>query len=248
MSFKVLWILNLFLTGLLLYQEVWSVSLTAVWRPVFIPQSVPTSGSIVSAKNAIQCIQNCLESDGCLLSCFDGENCELSKIFVDPGSSGGTRSCYTRLKINYAIGANWKGPPHSDNRRILDNLKDGITVFDMNEDCFISDQLSIPLYVMIDMKREKLVNNISLTSQPNKIASHLFQDIEIFVGNSIDEKAMDEGNFDLLELIGITKSVQVVGETQIFVLDLPKSVQYVVLHKTGYIKLQVCDIIISWIE
>ena len=128
-----LWISNFFLTGFLLYQEVCTVSLSAVWRPVFIPQSVSTSGSTVSAKNATQCIQSSLESDGCPLSCFDGENyCELSKIFVHPGSSGGTRSCYTRLKINYAIGANWKGPPQSNNtilnRRTFENLKDGITV------------------------------------------------------------------------------------------------------------------------
>ena len=234
---------NLFLTGFLLNQEVCTVSLSAVWRPVFIPQSVSTSGSTVSAKNSTQCIQSCLESDGCLLSCFDGEHCEFFQIFVHPGSSGGTRSCYTRLKINYAIGANLKGPPQSNNtilnRRTFENLKDGITVFDVNEDCFITDSMEIPIYVMIGMKKERLVKNISLISQSNQI--------EIFVGNSIDENAMDEGNFDLLELIGIIKPVQVVGESQIFVLDQPKSVQYVVLHKTLTNRLQVCDVIISWI-
>ena len=56
------------------------------------------------------------------------------------------------------------------------------------------------LYVMIDMKKVVPVRNISLTSQPNIIASSIFQDILVFVGNSVNEEAMDQGNFDLLRL------------------------------------------------
>ena len=239
---------------ILFIREICCLTLSLVWRPVIISQSVTTSGTTVSAKNAIQCIQICLQSDGCQLSCFDGENCELSKILVYPGHqanpSGGTKSCYTRMNVNLAVGAEWKGPPQTaDTRyesRTFENLKDGISINSTNDDCFYTDPMgSNSLYVMIDMKKIVPVRNISLTSQPNIIASSIFQDISVFVGNSVDEEAMDQGNFDLLQLVGKTIPVQVIGETQSIVLNQPKYVRYVIFHKSGTNRLQICEVEVS---
>ena len=166
-------------------------------------------------------------------------------------SSSGTKSCYTRLNCNFAVGAEMKGPPQSTvdkySARVFENLKDGISIISTWFDCFLTNEMpnTYSVYVMIDMQNVMPVRNISLVSQSNGIVTSLFQDILIFVGNYVDEQAMDEKNFDLLELVGKTKPVQVVGERQSFVFDPPKFVRYVVLHKTVHNRIQICDIEIS---
>ena len=242
------------LSSILLIREICCLTLSPVWRPVIISQSVTTSGATVSAKNAIQCIQICLQSDGCQLICFDGENCELSKILVYPGHqanpSGGTKSCYTRMNVNLAVGSKWKEPPQDTGTgfelRTFENLKDGISINSVNDDCFVTVPMcSNTLYVIIDMKKAIPVRNISITSQPNIIASNIFQDISVFVGNNVVEEAMDQGNFDLFQLVGKTIPVQVIEETQSIVLDQPKYVRYVIFHKSGTNRLQLCEVEVS---
>ena len=144
-----------------------------------------------------------------------------------------------------------KGPPQSTqdkySSRVFENLKDGISIISTGFDCFLTDVLpnTYSVYVMIDMQNVLPVRNISLVSQSNSVIPSLFQDILIFVGNYVDEEAMAEKNFDLLELVGKTKPVQVVGERQSFVFDPPKFARYVVFHKTVYNRIQICDIEIS---
>ena len=140
------------------------------------------------------------------------------------------------MNVNSAVGTEWKGSPQSTGlefeSRNFENLKDGISINSTDGDCFYTDLMgSTTLYVMIDMKNVVPVRNISLTSQPNITKSILFQDILVSVQNSVDEEAMDQGNFDLLRLVGKTIPVQVIGETQSIVLDQPKYVRYVIFSQ-----------------
>ena len=242
----------IFYGTILFYQEICSLSLSPVWRPVLISQSVPTNSITSSAKNVIQCIQICLQTDGCQLSCFDGENCESSKILVYSGhqvsSTGGTKSCYTRLGINFAVGAEMKGPPTSTvySTRKIENIMDGIYISNPGLDCYITKEMSNVLYVLIDLIKVRPVRNISLLSQPSPSSIHkFFGDILIFTGNEIDEEAMDNGDFSLLELVGVTKPVIDSPERQSFGLVEPKFVRYVILQKTVFLLFQICDIEIS---
>ena len=236
---------------ILSYQEICSLPLSPVWRPVLISQSVPTNSITVSAKNAIQCIQICLQTDGCQLSCFDGGNCESSKILVYSGhqasSTGSTKSCYTRLGINFAVGAEMKGPPTSVRfpTRTIENIRDGIYIFNADLDCYLIDQTSNVLYVIIDLTKVVPVRNISLMSQPGFNSIRQFHDILIFTGTEIDEDAMDNGDFSLLELVGVTKPVIDSPERQSFAVAKPKFVRYVILQKTVYPRIQICDVEIS---
>ena len=243
--------LLIFYGAILFYQEICSLSLSPVWRPVLISQSVPTNSITASAKNAIQCIQICLRTDGCQLSCYDGGNCESSKILLYSGhqasSSGGTKSCYTRLGINFAVGSEMKGPPTSTeySTATIENIMDGIYVSNAGLDCYATVETSNVLYVLIDLTKVVPVRNISLLSQPNPTYIHKFHDISIFTGNEIDEEAMDNGDFSLLELVGMTKPVKNTPERQSFGLAEPKFVRYVILQKNVFLKLQICEIEIS---
>ena len=233
------------------FRDICSLSPFPVWRPVFISQTVETSDTTVSAKNVMQCIQICLRSDGCQLSCFDGENCELSEILVYPkhtvSSSDRSKSCYTRLRINFAVGAEIKGPPTTEfhETKHIENIVDDMNIFSMAQDCYKSIDTDYPLYVMIDLKTVVPVRNITLFSQFNMIASYLFQDVLVFVGNDVDEDAMGEGNFDLMELVGITKPVKILSERQSFAFDQIKFVRYVVLQKTVNMQIQICGLEIN---
>jgi len=204
-----------------------------------------------TSTNVIQCIQKCQLTSWCQLSCFEDSTCILSSLTVYfnhiPDEQTATKSCYTNLRMNFAVNAIISASNISQIEahitRVMNNTVNGIYFEDIDKDCYYTNS-ELSSYVFIEMMKTLPVSKVSLRSQYNQVRDIIFDGITIYGGLIADLEQVQARNFDGLHKIGTTTGAAYKGQIQEFDVKPIKDFKYIVLSKPSG-GMQVCGIIVN---
>ncbi|XP_045117462.1 uncharacterized protein LOC123508086 [Portunus trituberculatus] len=190
---RTLYVLALLLLPLLLLQTPASdATVVYMFRKVFVSPIMVNSSKSESlchgedTHHVGRCSGACTMHEWCQLWCSNSPLiCTLYSALVMPtyrdASPDDSLVCYTRRPMDLATGAKpFMGTMHEDSN--VSTLVDGI--YDMQqENCFKTKKANGHRWFVLDLGEKRSFSHVRLRAQNNRIASKMFSEVEVRIGN-----------------------------------------------------------------
>lgn len=169
-------------------------SLMYMWHRVFVSPAMINSSKNDSlshherAKQTLLCSNSCLLRGWCQVWCRSSPSlCTFYSAVVMPtyqqdDLTEDTLSCYTRRPKDFATGAKVIGGV-TVHGTVVDTLVDGIYDVQISS-CFKTKKAEGYQWFLLDLGAPRIFSHVRLRAQPTSLASKMFSDIEVRVGET----------------------------------------------------------------